>query len=714
MQPIIAFLGEAPGVTTQEERLDLLERFNVDVIPYPVVAGSHQPLEDLVRAHGSLILGRSLHFGQPQIECPSYDPETTGLLVYNHLALKGESPVTQDALNALVRARVLALLNDKGTLTVAELNEDLIQRTQLVREISQLKNAGEPGASHTIAKALADLDDLKLVEIVQGAFGEAVQLTSDGRTLTEDQAGTAARLAGQFSASINARTAATLTSPSDDLTERIGEAAEAFLKDCATRRALGVAMVWQSPTSDFQRFHIVALLQELPRYAAQLNNIHEGRILVEVVRGVFSSPTDGEAIYLGALVQAQFGLHLMGFDPDTFAARARDLSTTLFLLDSTTLIPYLARSSNGHPSARQLVAQMRAVSASPVTTDLLSLEVAEHARWALRSLGSSKISTLTGLALATGRAGANENVFIEGCLAEAAAGKAIDLHQYLDSICADGSGHRGSNAVFAAAFEREGIPCHEFAQWEGFKPELYEERDRYRDEIAKRRLANSTYQHDRQCQAEAEALMIVQRVRDAAFRLDDRTFTDAYFLSNTRVIDDVIRPTRPVTMRPHAVQQWLSTLTACSPDELRFVINGILWELSERGMSIVDMGRVRTVFAPLVDASKRQLEEELAHHRNLIADRYGENAANAFAEIGGVDAPFIAESYFARKSAELEKSLLDERAQRERIAKTALSDQERQELQRLKGIQKRKEEKTRLKRRKIEARKRLKRTKKRR
>ena len=169
------------------------------------------------------------------------------------------------------------------------------------------------------------------------------------------------------------------------------------------------------------------------------------------------------------------------------------------------------------------------------------------------------------------------------------------------------------------------------------------ERDRYRDEIAKRRLANSTYQPDRQCQAEAEALMIVQRVRDAAFRLDDRTFTDAYFLSNTRVIDDVIRPTRPVTMRPHAVQQWLSTLTACSPDELRFVINGILWELSERGMSIVDMGRVRTVFAPLVDASKRQLEEELAHHRNLIADRYGENAANAFAEIGGVDAPFIAE-----------------------------------------------------------------------
>ena len=208
--------------------------------------------------------------------------------------------------------------------------------------------------------------------------------------------------------------------------------------------------------------------------------------------------------------------------------------------------------------------------------------------------------------------------------------------------------------------------------------------------------------------------MIVQRVRDAAFRLDDRTFTDAYFLSNTRVIDDVIRPTRPVTMRPHAVQQWLSTLTACSPDELRFVINGILWELSERGMSIVDMGRVRTVFAPLVDASKRQLEEELAHHRHLIADCYGENAANAFAEIGGVDAPFIAESYFARKSAELEKSLLDERAQRERIAKTALSDQERQELQRLKGIQKRKEEKTRLKRRKIEARKRLKRTKKRR
>ena len=93
--PIFAFLGSAPSKDDDATRLDLLERYNVDVIPYPVVNGSHAALGDLADIYGSLVLRRSLRFGQPQRECPSYDPETTGLLVYNRLALGSGFSVTR-------------------------------------------------------------------------------------------------------------------------------------------------------------------------------------------------------------------------------------------------------------------------------------------------------------------------------------------------------------------------------------------------------------------------------------------------------------------------------------------------------------------------------------------------------------------------------------------------------------------------------------------
>ena len=158
-------------------------------------------------------------------------------------------------------------------------------------------------------------------------------------------------------------------------------------------------------------------------------------------------------------------------------------------------------------------------------------------------------------------------------------------------------------------------------------------------------------------------------------------------------------------MRPQAVQQWLSTLTACDPDELAFIVNGILWELSERGMSIVDGGRIRTVFSPLIDASKSRLEEELERHRALVAERYGEHAPRAFAEVQPLDAPFVTDSYFARKSRELEAALSErERTLEKARQEVALTQKERQELEELRAKSKVKKLETKRKRRKLAAR----------
>jgi hypothetical protein len=717
-QPIFAFLSGTRSPDEEASRLELLQLYNVDVIPYEVVDGSHGALTDLINnIYGPFVLRRSLRFGRPSRTCPSYDPETTGLLVYNELALRGGAPVAQDALGTLVRARVLALLRHGGPATIDELTQDLLERTRCLREASPAIDAARvdrDAAANSLSTAIAELEDLRLVEGLNGLLGPAVQLTPEGERLTQEQAAAAQLMTQQFAASLESRAKSAEPLLEREARCRIASVAQAFLQDCATRRALGVAMAWYSPEVDFRSYHIVGLLQGLSGYAEELTDADEGKVLVDIIKSILAHPSEAEAKYMGSLMQARFGLCLMGFDPETVAARTRELSRTLFLLDSTTLIPAMGRGSVGHGAAKQLLAQIERVGAAAATTDLLAVEVAEHARWALKELGQSRaLTTVRALAAATGRAGAGDNVFIEGCIAEAEAGRSLHFDWYLDSVCDASAGHEARDEVFQDAIRHNGIACLAFADWEGFTEDLWVSRDDLEQQIADRRVASGTYTHRRQVQAEAEALIAVQQLRSAAFKVGGRTFADAYFLSHSRVIDDVSRPARPITMRPQAAQQWLSTLTACDPTELAFIVNGILWELSERGMSIVDLGRITTVFSPLIDASKSQLEEEVAKHRALVAERYGEHAPSAFAEVQPLDAPFVAETYFAAKSRALEATVSERDRMLEKARQeAALTQKEREELQELRAKSKLKKSETKRKRHKLASRA-TKRTKKR-
>jgi len=88
-RPVYGFLSGLSGARHDAERRELLDSYNVDIIPYGVIGDSHDQLLSLLDVYGALVLRRSLRFGQPALPCPSYDPETTGLLIYNELCLQG-------------------------------------------------------------------------------------------------------------------------------------------------------------------------------------------------------------------------------------------------------------------------------------------------------------------------------------------------------------------------------------------------------------------------------------------------------------------------------------------------------------------------------------------------------------------------------------------------------------------------------------------------
>lgn len=688
-RPIYAFLSGLYGGDKEAERARLLERYNVDAIPYPTAGASHKALDDLIEVYNSLILGRSLRFGRPSMEVPSFHPETTGLLVYNELCLRHGPPRPDAVLNALIRARVLSLLGGTPAITVENLSQDLLERAKLLGRHETDSSVGSriEGVLSTLAKG-------GLVTQRADVSPTSWELTVEGRELVRQQAATAERMADQFLDSMRVRARQVLTD--EHSAANVATAAEAFFKDCVETRALGVALAMESLRTDFQQYHMVALLQHVKNFMPQLEGPTEAVALTQVILDTLAKPTDIEHRYLGLALQARFGVHLLGYDPDTLRVRAEDFANTTFLLDSSTLIPLTARSSTGHPAAQLLINKLRALGSRLATTFLLADEGGEHARWAINKVATDGVPDIHTLAAAMGKAGERTNAFLEGLLSELARGNVRNMDEYLQAKC--GLPGRVSTDGFVAELERLGIPTRKFEEWPGFEPAHLHEREELAEEIKKKREQRQTFRRFRQVKAEAEALLIIRNLRAGASRDPDSPSTGAFFVSHTRVIDEVADYGLPVTMLPQAVLQLCATLTACSVDELTALTNGLFWEMSERDLNVVDKSALNMTFSGLISASRDRLEEEMAKHRSYIAAQYGEDGAKAFEDVEELEVPLLVESYFAQRSEALEEelaeekrrlSLADQRAKKLESEKQALgrdkqAERERQERKRRK------------------------------
>ena len=124
-RPIYAFLGWAAEHVNRDELRELKETYNVEVKPYQVSDGSHAGLLDLLELYSSMVAKRSISYGITAPNAPSYDADTTGLLIYNNLVLTSTTDVIGDKLTSLLSARILSLIDSRGSVTLDELCVDV-------------------------------------------------------------------------------------------------------------------------------------------------------------------------------------------------------------------------------------------------------------------------------------------------------------------------------------------------------------------------------------------------------------------------------------------------------------------------------------------------------------------------------------------------------------------------------------------------------------
>ena len=675
-RPVFAFLGDIEGTDGHAYRDELRDLYNVNAISYRIRDGSHEELRSMTEIYGSLTLRRSLKLSQVNRSVPSWDAETTALLTYNELVLRHGANVPTEVLGRILKSRIIARLAYEPALSRAQVIAELEAKANELMG-SGFRPASESGKSELTDEAISGLVADDLIRDTDGNLS----LTTSGEELVINQRARAELLREQFQTSITDRAYRLIKDY--DVAGRISKVISEFFEDCMRLRGVGVALAWQGASANSRQFQATALLQHLPSYVEQLPSIDEIALAFRVVKEILSNPLPGEKTYLGVRTQAEFCVQLLAYSPYLVATRAREISETVFVIDSNVLISFLAKGIYARNAVLQLINDLNELGAFTVTTDALIQEVRDHARWAKTQVDSGGVLGVKVLAAASRRAGYRENLFLEGFVASIAnVGAPINFDLYLDDICDSRDGHRLHLNVFAQAFEKSGISVQSLGSWDGFSSEHWAARQEACDEIEIARRERKTFRSLGQVQAEAESRVLVNSIRSGELNLRGRNFKQAYFVSNSRVVDFSGGHDQRVTIKSEALLQWLSTLKGAPADQLTCLVDGVLGDLSEEGFTVVDRTRLIGVFAPTIDASLSNLHEQMEQHQILTSEKYGVSPNLAFSD--NLDAPFIERARLMQRAARAESERDRERNAKELAEKRArLTAKEESELAKL-------------------------------
>ena len=196
-------------------------------------------------------------------------------------------------------------------------------------------------------------------------------------------------------------------------------------------------------------------------------------------------------------------------------------------------------------------------------------------------------------------------------------------------------------------------------------------------------------------------MVIVDNIRNCTFSLNGRKFSNAYFISNTRLIDQLSSSGRNVTMRADSVIHWLNTVQPFSTQELAFLADCLSWELAAQNLTIINQSKISTAFNPLIDASKQNLQVEIERHREFVAEKYGANPSEAFSDVPDIVLPIVMDSLNAQLADHLHKQLEAEKALRiETQKKLRMDEKDYKHLSELKAKESHRQFKARSKARK--------------
>ena len=359
---------------------------------------------------------------------------------------------------------------------------------------------------------------------------------------------------------------------------------------------------------------------------------------IEAVHQFIVEPSLPQRKYLASVSQGYFLYHLLGLDPKCGEVRRDILQKTLWFCDSSVILPLVATGCHNHDYAVELFRMLADEKALLYTTPKLLREAWNHLDWAVRFVKARSTKSLEFLRAALVKGSYRQNLFLDGYIRLSADGKVGTFKDYLELVVDTGTIDRPS---FDRTVSRAGIRVIDISKLDGFVQDDWGDIEYAKAEIQTGREERGIYRSTLQVESEAEIWILVKNLRSGKYSMVDlENERRAYFISQSRIIDQAFQGETVTTWTPEALYRYLSALPGrqIDPDLLQ---QCMLHEYYYAGISFIDKDRYEHFFGPSIDASKASYEKEKENYIREIEDTYSGDLENAFEQTPDLEKPFF-------------------------------------------------------------------------
>jgi len=605
---------------TKADEQECLEKYNIVLVQYSNHDGTHSELRRMLKTADRFIVPRHRLRERAEIVARPKEEIETAVALFLYRRLQGAQAT--DYLSPIVLTGLLSG-GDKG------IARDDIASTPALREFLKGRNS----YAETINVAIETLVFQCLAVEASGKVSitssglEKIQEYKTVRETEKDQA------YGQFSLNLKSNEGG-LT---DVQLKKCEELAEEVLVASFENRALTIAnQVFSGHTARPGELSDVFGL--ISGKAVEIENMAIRAAFVDAMYQFIVEPTPPQRKYLASVSQGYFLYHLLGLDPKCCQVRQDIFHKTLWFCDSSVLLPLAAVGCYNYDYASDLFRMLSDAKAVLYTTPRLLQEAWEHFQWALYFMRTKGVESSEFLRATLVKGSYKQNLFLDGYIRFSAEGLVGSFNDYLKLILPQGT----DRSSFEAHITEAGVHVKSVSDIVGFVQDDWGEIEEAKTLIQDRREDSGTYRSELQIESEAEIWVLLKNIRSGKYSLPslDEEVERVYFVSQSRVLDQVFEPEAASTWTPEAVYRYVTALPGkqTNPDLLQ---KCMLHEYFYAGVSFIDKDLYIRFFGPSINAAKMSYEHEKTKYIDEIEDAYAGQLDEAFDKTPDLEKPFF-------------------------------------------------------------------------
>lgn len=609
----------AAGFTSAEEK-ELFEQYNIVLVRYSNSDGRHTGLLQLLRTMNRFVVSREQRKERRAIEERPDEEVEAAIALSLYRRLQAVQP------RAYFSPIILSALNKIAT---GDVSIDAISSLPAVRNItSQWKHSGD-----AISKTIEDLTNQGLVSVDT----DKVQITNAGRATVIEyhsiRASERNQAYGHFRLALR-QAYPTVEEVQLDTCEVL---AEKVLVENFSHRGLVIANKIFSGRSA-RPDELSDIFGYLSNKAVEIDDLELRSAFVEATHQFIIEPNPAQKNYLASISQGYFLYHLLGLDPKCEETRRDIFRKTLWLCDSSVLLPLVAAGCHNHEYAVDLFNTLAQEDAVLCTTPNLLQEVRDHFDWALRFVKRNRTDSIDFLRAALVNGSYKQNLFLDGYIRLCADGDVGTFDDYIGLFFPTGDIGR---TAFENSIRTRGVRVVRISDLTGFDQEDWGEIEHLKAEIQNARQESNTYRSTLQVESEAEVLTLLQYLRSGKYSIDGLDNTDQYyFISQSQILERVSQQRTVTTWSPEAVYRYLSVLPAKTirSDLLQ---QCMLHEYYYAGVSFIDRERYEHFFGPSINAARISFQKERNNYIADLEETFAKSIDEIFEQTTDLEKPFF-------------------------------------------------------------------------